>query len=87
VKIEIERDAEGQPVWTEGGGPHLRIEHDGPHGGGIIMTGPVKGRITLEDGTTYDVTPDFIEHAPGHAEALCEAIRQRHIASGHLPAE
>lgn len=64
---------------------HYNYRHEGE--GGILLTGPVAGIVQLNDGTVYDVTPEVIEHAPGHAEALLFHIDEMHKAAGRLPAD
>lgn len=50
----------------------------------VLMTGPVKGPITLSDGTVYDVSGDYIEVAsPEHAGELDHHIGLRHEVEGH----
>lgn len=51
---------------------------------GVIKTGPVSGSVRLKDGTAYDVTPEFIEHAPGHGGRIAHHIAKIHEASGRL---
>ena len=66
-------------------GNELVWEFDGSDGmEGVIATGPVQGLVTLKDGTQYDVTPEYIEHAPGHAGAICHHIEKLLEASGRL---
>jgi hypothetical protein len=52
--------------------------------GGVLKTGPVSGSVTLSDGTVYNVTDEYIEHAPGHASAIAFHISKMHEASGRL---
>jgi hypothetical protein len=70
------------------GTPHINWVWDGsslPEGSGCLVTGPdVSGIIRLKDGTTYDVTPEVIEHAPGHAGPICHHIEKILEASGRL---
>jgi hypothetical protein len=52
--------------------------------GGLMFTGKVAGTVTLKDGTSYDVTPDVIETAPGHAGGILHYIEKMHENSGDL---
>ena len=63
-------------------------EFDGSADGmeGVILTGPVRGVVTLSDGTVYDVTPDVIEHRVGDADRIVHHIEKRLEASGELGA-
>jgi len=50
----------------------------------VVLTGPVKGDITLADGTTYNVSDDFIEvENQAHADEVAHQIGLRHEAEGH----
>jgi hypothetical protein len=51
--------------------------------GHVVMTGPITGSVTLEDGTTYDVTQPFVEVDPDHAEEVAHLIGQRYADEGH----
>lgn len=53
--------------------------------GGLLLTGPITGTVTLSDGTTYNVSPEVIEHAAGHAGAIVHHIDRLHEANGGLP--
>jgi hypothetical protein len=58
-------------------GPAVTWEFDGSDGmEGVIVTGPVTGVVTVSDGTQYDVSPEYIEHKPGHAEEICNLIKE-----------
>jgi hypothetical protein len=77
---------EKQVAPRDDGTERNHYEYDGVEGGGVILTGPVSGSIKLKDGTIYDVTPELIEHAPGHAGPICHHIAKIHEASGRLAA-
>jgi len=49
----------------------------------VLLTGPVKGPVTLSDGTVYDVSPDVLEVSPEHAGELSHHIGVRHELEGH----
>lgn len=51
--------------------------------GHVVMTGPISGAVTLEDGTTYDVSGLFVEVDPDHAEEVAHLIGQRYADEGH----
>jgi len=51
----------------------------------VLLTGPVKGPITLADGTVYDVSADAVEVAShAHAGELSHHIGVIHETEGHL---
>lgn len=54
------------------------VVYDGPEGGGVLLTGPISGTVVLKDGTVYDVTPEYITHAPGHAGPIMHHIHKLH---------
>jgi hypothetical protein len=76
VKTRIGNNEDGTAKW--------HYEYSGPEGGGVIKTGPVSGTVTLADGTVYNVTDEFIEHAPGHGNAIAFHIAKMHESSGRL---
>lgn len=49
-----------------------------------VLTGPITGEITLDDGTTYDVTPGavMVESAE-HAAILAHRIGVHYEKNGH----
>ena len=50
----------------------------------LHFTGPVRGTVTLADGTSYDVTPDVIEVASqAHAAELRHHAGLTHERDGH----
>ena len=52
--------------------------------GHVVVTGPARGAVTLEDGTTYDVSADVIEvESPDHAEEVADLIGRKFEAEGH----
>ncbi len=66
------------------GTPKYHYEYNGHPDGGILLTGQVAGIVYLKDGTSYDVTPEAIEHAPGHAGPICHYIELIHEETGLL---
>lgn len=50
----------------------------------VLYTGPIKGTVTLADGTAVDVKPDVI-YLDSHEQALEVAalIGERHATEGH----
>jgi hypothetical protein len=71
--------------YNENGTPKIKYTFDGSDGmEGVVVTGPAKGTIVLADGTVYDVTPEVIEHKPGHAQEITEKIEDLLRASGKL---
>lgn len=76
-EVSTELDATGRPI--------MNYIFDGSDGmEGVLFTGPVRGSVTLSDGTSYDLTPEVIEHLPGHAGPLCHHIERRLEESGQL---
>lgn len=74
---------------NENGTPHVEYVWDGtdmPEGSGVLITGPAKGEVVLRDGTRYDVTPEVIEHLPGHAGPISHHIERQLESSGQLGA-
>ena len=70
---------------NENGTPRIEWTFDGSDGmEGVIVTGPVKGLIVTAAGTRYDVTPEVIEHKPGHAAEITEQIEHLLRSSGQL---
>lgn len=51
--------------------------------GHVVLTGPITGAVTLEDGTVVDVTPGVIEVDPDQAEEIAHRIGLRYAAEGH----
>jgi hypothetical protein len=50
----------------------------------VVMSGPIRERITLDDGTEYDCRPDFVEVAsPEHAAELARLIGEHYESAGH----
>ncbi len=60
----------------------FNYDYDGHPDGGQLITGPVNGTITLSDGTVYNITPEIIEVAPGHAGPICHHIGKIHEQTG-----
>jgi hypothetical protein len=51
--------------------------------GHVLLTGPIKGTVTLADGTVYDVSPDVVEIDPAHAGELGHLIGLHYEDNGH----
>lgn len=51
--------------------------------GHVILTGPIQGSLTLEDGTEYDVSDAVVEIDPAHADELAHLIGQHYAENGH----
>jgi hypothetical protein len=69
------------------GSPHYRFElTQDEHDSGLValMTGPIAGPLTLDDGTTYDVTDTFIPVKREHVGPLHIAIVESHHANGRF---
>jgi hypothetical protein len=69
------------------GSPHFLYTYACDHGceanggactGGLLLTGPISGTVGLKDGTLYSVTPDVIEHGPGHSGQILHHIEKMH---------
>jgi hypothetical protein len=69
------------------GTPKYAYTYTGDPDGGLLITGPVSGTVRLADGTAYNVTPEVIEHGPGHAGPICHHIEVMHQESGFLGAD
>jgi hypothetical protein len=70
-----------EPVTDERGNLKWHYTWDGtgePEGAGVLATGGVSGPVRLADGTVYDVTDDYIQHAPGHAGPISHHIALKH---------
>lgn len=67
------------------GTSRYEYDYDGHPDGGLMLTGPIATTITLKDGTVYDVTPEVIEHAPGHAGPILHHIEKFHEEMGGIP--
>jgi len=69
--LKITRDEYGRVV---------AVESDGH----IVKTGPIRGFVTLEDGTVYDINDEWIEVAsPDHGAEVAHLIALRHVEDGH----
>ena len=51
---------------------------------GYLKTGPATGSVTLDDGTVYDVTSEFIVAPVAHHSAICFHIAKQHERTGKL---
>jgi hypothetical protein len=50
----------------------------------IVLTGPIRGTVTLADGTVVDVRPDAVQvDSPEQAAEVAHLISQRYAAEGH----
>jgi hypothetical protein len=72
------RDADGRPIVQA----IVPVDSTGQSHG--MLTGPATGVVTLEDGTTYDVTPDLIQVAAGHGVKVGYHIAKKHEVTGKL---
>lgn len=49
-----------------------------------VLTGPIKGTVTLEDGTVVDVKPDVVfVDTPEQAAEVATLIGERYAREGH----
>jgi hypothetical protein len=48
-----------------------------------LITGPISGTVTLEDGTVVDVTPPIIELHPDKHEEVSFLIGEHFVQHGH----
>lgn len=65
---------------NDDGTPHFHYESDGH----VVVTGPIYGQVTTEDGTSYDVSDAVIEVAsPEHATEVARLVGVRHAEIGH----
>ncbi len=49
-----------------------------------VLTGPIRGAVTLDDGREVDVTPAVIYvESPAVAEQVADAIGDRYALEGH----
>jgi hypothetical protein len=66
-------------AYKEGYIPHNHYVTDSTKDGvAVMVTGPVSGLIRLNDGTIYNVTPDYIEVDPTHVDAINHHISRKH---------
>jgi hypothetical protein len=75
------------PVRNANGSIHVLNEWTpGPDGlTHLVSTGPARGEVTLDDGTTYSVTEDVIQvDSPEHARAVAFHIAKQHEQAGTL---
>lgn len=49
----------------------------------LVLTGPIRGEVTTEDGTTYDVNGVATAVDPKHAEEVAHLVGLRYAAEGH----
>lgn len=82
-RTQIGSKDDGAPIWHY----DYKGHPDDVEGntGGLILTGPISGKVTLSDGTEYDVTPEVIEHAPGHYGPIAHHIDKMHEELGGVP--
>ena len=74
--MAIEKEFQG---WNPDGTPHVHYKSDGH----VVLTGPIRGQVQLENGTVYDVTEPVIEVDPNHADEVAHRIGLRYEAEGH----
>lgn len=49
-----------------------------------VFTGPIRGTVTLADGTVVDVRPDMVHlDSPEQAAEVAHLIGERYAAEGH----
>ncbi len=50
----------------------------------VVLVGPIRGDVTLADGTVVDVRPDpvYVDSAEKAAE-VAHLVAQRYVAEGH----
>lgn len=49
-----------------------------------VLTGPIKGTVTLADGTVVDVKPDVVYvDTPEQAAEVAHLVGERYAAEGH----
>src|SRR4051812_2728903 len=48
-----------------------------------VLTGPIVGDVTLQDGTRYNVSDYAIGVQPEHADEVRHLIAERFLAEGH----
>jgi hypothetical protein len=51
--------------------------------GHVVLTGPITGTVTTDDGTTYDVSDVAVEVAKEHVAEVAHLIGQRYADEGH----
>jgi hypothetical protein len=49
----------------------------------VVLTGPIAGTVTTQDGTTYDVSAAAVSVDPDHAAEVAHLIGSRYAAEGH----
>lgn len=50
----------------------------------VVLTGPISGTVTLEDGTVVDVSPVAVAvSSPEQAAAVAHAVGLRYAEEGH----
>ncbi len=80
---ELNENGTPRVAWTYSADHPGHVEDDGC---GVVVTGPVKGTVVTADGTRYDVTPEVIEHLPGHGPEIVAEIEKLLESSGQLTA-
>lgn len=51
--------------------------------GHVLLTGPIAGTVTLDDGTVVDVSQPAIAVSDEQAEEIAHKIGERYAAEGH----
>jgi len=61
----------------------MKVTQGNIEGNHLVLTGPIQGAVTLEDGTTYDVSPAVIEVDEEHRAEVAALVGQRYAEEGH----
>jgi hypothetical protein len=64
----------------------MAVEYTNPSiksDGHVLLTGPITGTVTLDDGTVVDVTQPVIAVSDETAEEIARKIGERYAAEGH----
>lgn len=89
VKTFKGRGPDGMPIYEYDHSQHPGMQGDdiSAHSHLIVLTGPIAGPITLADGSTCDVTDEYIAVHKDDANELLHRIHQVQHASGKTPVE
>lgn len=72
--------------FNDDGTPHdLYVQDDEGKtaGAALLVTGPIVGPVTMDDGTVYDLTPAVIEVAAEHHVEAPHRVALRYLREGH----